>query len=288
MRSFIILVLITCCCLEIFGQSFYNSRKGRDVILSAGTGVSSYFGDLNDPGDIIDTKLNANIGVQYFFNNRIAARAEFQWFQLSGDDAKSDTDGRVKRNLSFTSNNYEFNAVGIINAFEYGPRFYQRPQFNIYGFAGVGVIYFNPKAELDGEKHALQPLQTEGVDYSRVAPVIIYGGGIKYMVNPFFNVALEAGYRLTFTDYLDDVSTTYKDNSSFEAGSVAQRLADRRPEIGLSLKEAGSKRGEPSNNDGYLIFNLKVEFYLPPDIFSLSTDRRRKAPKRNIQRRRRR
>jgi len=272
---------------ESYTQSFYNSRRGRDIIVSVGTGVTSYFGDLNDPGDIIDTDLNLNLGAQYMFTKRIAGRAEIAWFQLSGDDAKSEAEGRVNRNLSFVSNNFEFNAVGILNIFEYGPRFYQRPQLNLYGFAGAGVIYFNPKAELDGEKYALQPLQTEGVEYSRVAPVVLYGAGIKYMLNPFFNIAIEAGYRQTFTDYLDDVSTFYKDNSSFE-NPIAAQLADRRPEIGLPTLEAGRKRGEPSNNDGYLLFNLKIEFYLPPDILNFNSNNRRKGPRRNIQKRRRR
>lgn len=287
MRYILSVTFIFLITLEISAQSFYNARKSRDLIASFGTGATSYFGDLNDPGDIINPDFNANLGLQYFFNNRIAARAELSWFQLSGDDAKSDNEGRIKRNLSFSSNNYEFNLVGIVNAFEYGPRFYQRPVFNVYGFAGLGLIYFNPKAELDGKKYALQPLETEGVSYSRVAPVLIYGGGIKYMINPFFNIALEGGYRQTFTDYLDDVSTQYKDNNSF-TDPIAKQLADRRPEIGLSIKEAGSKRGEPANNDGYFIMNIKLEFYLPPDLLSFGSDKRRRSPKRNIQRRRRR
>ncbi len=286
MRSIIIIVLITCCCLETFSQSFYNTRKGRDVILSAGTGVTSYFGDLNDPGDIIDPDLNLNIGGQYFFNDRIAGRAELTWFRLSGDDSKSKNDsGKPKRNLSFTSSNLEFNVVGIVNVFSNGPRFYQRPQFNLYGLAGIGVLHFNPKAELDGEKYALQPLMTEGVDYSRTAVALIYGGGVKYMVNPFFNVVVEAGYRQTFTDYLDDVSSTYVAQSSFE-DPVAAALADRKPEIGRPPSEPGDARGNPDKNDGYFLLNFKIEFYLPPNIFTFGDRRRNKGPRQNIKRRR--
>lgn len=287
MRSFILFLLITCSCLEVIGQSFYNSRRGRDIIVSAGTGVSSYFGDLNDPGDIIDTELNLNIGGQYFLNNRIAARAEITWFKLSGDDAKSKNDsGKPKRNLSFTSNNFEFNVVGIVNAFNNGLRFYQRPQFNVYGLAGFGILYFNPKAELDGEKYALQPLKTEGVDYSRTAIALIYGGGIKYMINPFFNVVVEAGYRQTFTDYLDDVSSNYVAQSSFE-DPVAAALADRKPEIGRPPSEPGDARGNPDKNDGYFLLNFKIEFYLPPNILSFGDKRKQKGPRRNIKRKRR-
>jgi len=282
-----VLAIILLLSAECFSQSFYNARRSRDVIVSVGTGVSSYFGDLNDPGDIIDTDLNLNLGGQYMFNDRIAARAEFTWFRVSGDDAQSEDEERLSRNLSFSSSNFEFNIVGIVNAFQYGPRFYQRPEFNVYGLAGIGGLYFNPKAELNGEKYALQPLQTEGTSYSQFAFTLVYGAGVKYMINPFINVAIEAGYRQTFTDYLDDVSTNYIDNSSFSS-PIAASLADRGPEIGNPLRSAGRVRGNSDRNDGYLLFNFKLEFYLPPNIFTFNSGKNRRGPGHNIKRRRRR
>ncbi|MEQ8927507.1 MAG: outer membrane beta-barrel protein, partial [Fulvivirga sp.] len=180
MKKLVLGVILIVLASEIYAQSFYNYRRGRDFIASLGTGTSTYFGDLNDDGDYFDAKPNLNIGLQYFFTNRIAARAELGWFQLSGDDANSSESGKVNRNLSFSSNNFEFNVVGIVQAWPDGARYYQRNDFNIYGFAGVGVLYFNPVAELNGKKVPLQPLQTEGVSYSRVTIVIPYGIGIKY------------------------------------------------------------------------------------------------------------
>ncbi len=273
--------------LEASSQSFYKFRRGRDVIASAGTGTTSYFGDLNDEGDFFDPKPNFNIGLQYFFTTRIAARAELLWFQLEGDDSESSEGGKVRRNLSFISNNFELNVVGIIQAFPNGTRYYQRPTFNVYGFAGIGLLYFNPQAELNGNKYALQPIQTEGVSYSRTTIVIPYGIGIKYKINPFFNIVLEGGFRQTFTDYIDDVSDKYVDNSSFSDPIHAQ-LADRRPEIGLSVKEAGSKRGNPENNDNYFIYNFKLEFFLPNNLLSsgsIKSKRNKKIMKRRKRRR---
>jgi hypothetical protein len=267
MKKLGLISLITICSIQAFAQSFYNYGRGRDIIASVGTGTTTYFGDLKANGDYFDPKFNLNVGLQYFFNNRVAARVEAQWFSLEGADSDSGEPGKINRNLSFTSNNYELNAVGIIQAFPNGTRYYQRPAFNVYGFAGIGLLYFNPKAEYQGKKYALQPIQTEGVSYSRVTVVIPYGIGIKYKVNPFFNVGLEGGFRQTFTDYLDDVSSTYIDNSTF-TDPVHAALADRRPEIGLSKQEAGSIRGNPDRNDNYMIFNVKVEFYLPADFLS--------------------
>jgi hypothetical protein len=122
-------------------------------------------------------------------------------------------------------------------------------------------LYFNPKAVMDGQKYALAPLQTEGVKYSRVTPVIPYGLGAKFKATPFFNLAIEAGWRKTFSDYVDDVSSVYVDNSTF-TDPIAQKLADRRPEIGLPVKKAGSIRGNPGSKDAYMLFSIRLEYYL--------------------------
>lgn len=231
-----------------------------------GVGTSTYFGELANDGDYIDAKPTLNVGIQFYLTNRIAIRSELAWFQLRGDDAKADDNSRLRRNLSFVSNNFEWSATGLIDFFPRGRRFYQRPGFNLYGFAGIGVSYINPKTEYQGEKIALQPLQTEGEKYSRIIPVVPFGLGARLKAGPFFNIAFEGGYRKTFTDYLDDVSTVHKDPSSF-SDPVAAALADRRPELGLSTVAAGTQRGNPSDDDGYLLFTMKIEYYLPYGAF---------------------
>jgi hypothetical protein len=197
----------------------------------------------------------------YFPTKRLGIRGEFSWVTLSGSDANSDNEGRVKRNLSFTSSNYDFNVSAVINLFEQGGRFYQRPAFNVYGIIGIGGLYFNPKAELNGTTYALAPLHTEGVSYSRFTPIIPFGAGVKIKVTPFFNLALEAAWRKTFTDYIDDVSTKYVDNSTF-TDPIAKQLADRRPEIGLPNFKPGTKRGDSTHKDAYMLFSVRLEYYL--------------------------
>ena len=259
-------------------QSFYGSRRDRSTILTAGTGTSSYFGDLNNPGDRFDSKLNLNLGLQYYFNHRFGSRAELTWFQLQGTDEEASTEGRVLRNLSFLSNNFELNVLGIMDILPHGGRFYQRPAVSPYVFAGVGLTYFIPTARYQGETYRLRPLKTENVDYSPVTLVFPFGFGLKFKAGPFFNIGLEAGYRHTLTDYLDDVSTVYVDksgdNTVSDTPEIERALADRRPEIDLPPLSPGSKRGNPQDNDGYAIFNIKVEYYLPGVLFSGSVSRR--------------
>ncbi|MEJ2126795.1 MAG: PAC2 family protein [Candidatus Bathyarchaeota archaeon] len=52
--------------IALLAQSFYNFNRQRDIILSLGTGTRAYFGDLNDPGDIWDTRWNVDLGLEYF------------------------------------------------------------------------------------------------------------------------------------------------------------------------------------------------------------------------------
>ena len=273
-KKYILVLLILGETFFVSAQSFYAIRRERTLMLVAGTGNASYFGELKDPKEYLDPRFNLSAGLQYFITNRISTRAELTYFQLHGTDVNSSDGSRERRNLSFNSSNFEFNVSGAINLFPLGQRFYQRPPINVYAFVGAGLLYTNPKAELDGKKHALQPLKTEDVKYSRFQFVIPYGLGARVKVNPFFNVALEGGYRMTFTDYLDDVSTVHPDKSSWDPNSIRFKLSDRRPELGLDPYDAGVQRGEPSKNDGYFLFNVKVEYYLPNNFLFNDTQRK--------------
>lgn len=260
-RLFVFILIVSAGAEFADAQSFYSVRRDRNLIFIGGVNTSTYYGDLKDNADLIDAKPSLSLGLMYYASKRIGLRGEFSWVTLSASDANSKSEGKQQRNLSFTSANYEAAISGVFNLIPQGGRFYQRPAFNVYGFLGAGALMFNPKAVLDGQKYALQPLQTEGVKYSRVTPIIIYGLGAKMKVTPFFNLAAEAGWRKTFSDYVDDVSTVYKDNSTF-SDPIAQKLADRRPEIGLPILEPGHKRGNPENKDAYMLFSVRLEYYL--------------------------
>ncbi|MCE2732439.1 MAG: outer membrane beta-barrel protein [Cyclobacteriaceae bacterium] len=262
--TLIILSLLTLLPIFSFGQSFYALRRDRDLVISAGTGVTKFYGDLVNPNDFGKARLNINIGAEYFLGRRISARTDLTWFQLAGDDALANSD-RVTRNLSFFSNNLEWNITGAIQLIPNGKKFYQRPGLNFYAFGGIGLLYTNPKARYNGETVALQPLQTEGVKYNRVQFVIPMGFGVKYKVNPWFNIAVEGCYRETFTDYLDDVSSRRYPDPSTLSSPLAIALSDRRKEYNPSspLDFTKGVRGNPENEDAYFIITVKGQFYVP-------------------------
>jgi len=262
-----------------------RSLSNRRFLFTGGTGFSTYFGELKSDNDRFDTKLNITFGLHYRIQSRYMVGMNILWYALEGDDAEGPN---PKRNLSFTSSNFEWNAMGTVLLFPDGSRFNQRKIINFFVKAGFGFTWFNPKGDLSGTKHALRPLLTEGVEYNRFTTIFPVGMGIKLRVSNFANIVIDGGYRFAFTDYFDDVSTVYIDQSAF-TDPTAALLADRGPELGEELRPAGAKRGNPGFNDAYFILNLRAEYYLPAtfnpfQINKLRTHRRkqyyRKRPKR--------
>lgn len=267
-------------------QSFYAVRRNRNLMLNVGTGVANYYGELVNPGKLGTLKPNLTVGFEYYVATRISVRASATWFQLAGDDAKANDD-RDERNLHFRSNNYEISLTGALNLSPIGQRFYQRSILNFHGFAGIALLRFNPKARYNDEWVALAPLETEGVKYSRIQPVIPIGLGARVKVNPFFNILIEGGYRITFTDYLDDASSTRYPDPTILKSDLSRALSDRRAEIGTKPSNyLVGKRGNPSNNDGYFIGNITIQYYLPNEIFANSQRKLYRAKRKAVYKRR--
>lgn len=260
--SFTALVL---CMLTAFSVNAQNFELG------VFGGVAHYNGELTPSR--ITTELNESFGVfgRYNFNSHFAFRGGITYGRLSGADANHTSPDLVARNLSFQSNVYEFGFIGEYNLFgldKYMP-------FSPYLFAGVAVFHHNPQAELNGTWVDLQPLGTEGQGtaaypdrrpYSLWQVSIPFGAGVKIQFAEKVTLGLEAGLRRTFTDYLDDVSTTYVDRSILanESGQLAVRLMDRSGEIMSDppLRREGSIRGNPDVQDYYAFMGATLSFKL--------------------------
>src|SRR5688500_1170087 len=148
MRNFITLALLLTATANAGAQSFYSLRTDRSLIAVVGLNSSTYYGDLKDDTDVIDVKPSLSLGLMTGVSRTIYIRSEFSWVTLSGSDNQTTEKYRSRRNLSFTSNNYEFNVSGLLHLFPHRGRFYQRSNYNLYAFLGVGALYFNPKATL--------------------------------------------------------------------------------------------------------------------------------------------
>jgi hypothetical protein len=245
------------------GSSSYKrmNRQGT-FALSVGLGVSSYFGDLKGRQADISVKPSTQIGLQYKVSNHVSLRAEVIWYRIAGADSLNDESSSIySRNLSFRSDNAEWSLVTLYQLFNKYSRS-SLPALNPYGFAGIGITTVNPAAFYSGEWHDLRSLMTEGKKYSPVALVIPFGVGVGYSVNNNWEFSAEYGYRYSFSDYLDDVSSFYVGVENMD-DPIGKALSDRRPEKGMAAASAGSIRGNEKVNDWYLIFCLKVTFTPP-------------------------
>lgn len=300
MKKFIFTLLLGVLVFQFssFGQS--NRWKRTRYELIGGTGTLSFMGDLGG-GDkashfISDFNFSTqrpviHAGVRYKILEPLAAKVAFSYGWVSGDDSKSDNIYRLDRNLSFRSPIIEFGGqveYSIIKeptshrySLRRGRRFSLKYlTINTYIFAGIAGFYYNPKGYDEETKQwvALQPLGTEGQGlmegrdkYSRVSMALPVGIGFKYSLNRNISVGAEFGARYTFTDYIDDVSTTYVDNAWLASSDeLAARMADKRmysknplstfPEG--ALYGPGDQRGEAKYNDFYMFSLVTIAYKL--------------------------
>ncbi len=226
-----------------------------------GLGTSHYYGDLAPYTDPIGSTFGSmrwNVTANYMrhFTPRVSARIGLTFARLGGDDIRFMNNSRFQnlfiRNLHFRNDVKELSVVGMYNLVPAGRSYNRRPQLLPYVFGGIAVFAHNPRAKTpadggfspDGKQEwvRLQPLGTEGQGqpgyaqpYSLVQVGIPLGIGFRYKINQRWDVSAEAGFRLTFTNYLDDVGGPYADPN--DLSPEAQVLANR------TLEPTGARTG---------------------------------------------
>jgi hypothetical protein len=242
-----------------------------------GIGAGHYFGDLNTKAHLNRPKPAATLFFRKNFGNYIGLRVAGSFAQLGYSDVYNDHNEFMKRrNLSFNSNVWELSLQGDFNFYRFMPG---EPEFRFtpYITLGAGIFSYDPYAYLQDEKHYLRPLGTEGQGsaaypsrkpYSSMAFSVPFGVGLKYALNERMNIGFEIVHRFTNTDYLDDVSTTFVEQSVFPLNpdgttSPAALLSDRSYETGTPIGAKGVQRGNSQQKDQfataifYLSFNLQ-------------------------------
>ncbi|MFN9597085.1 MAG: DUF6089 family protein, partial [Bacteroidota bacterium] len=233
-------------------------------------GVSTYKGELQQSlFDYRQSKPAVGVLIRKNLNNHWAQRIALNFGTIAASDSKSDEGFKKNRNLSFRSRVLDIHYLIEFNFFPYqiaNPATFFTP----FVFAGINVFQFNPQAEFKGEWYDLQPLGTEGQGtssypdrkkYNRVQVGIPIGGGLKFKISRRFGATIEAGARRTYTDYLDDVSTTYADKSVLLAanGELSAFLSDRSLD-GQSIDNTNRQRGNASDNDWYMFTGISLNY----------------------------
>lgn len=215
------------------------AQRSGDFGVTGGT--MYYLGELNPAMPFRMAKPAFGLLYRQNFNDRLAVRVHGLYGSVAGDDLVSKAN--PDRALNFESNITEVGTQFEINFFEYhiGSKLHPITPY-IYG--GGSLFFFNPKNLLG---IPLAPLRTEGqiVEYKKSGLNALFGVGGKYSINKLFGLGAEWGMRKTFTDYLDDVSTTY-------------------PIINLPTSDplmnhtTGQQRGNSRNKDWYSYAGLSL------------------------------
>lgn len=267
----------------IFAQhANFNTQKNwslhkKEVIF--GLGATQFNGDLGGSYGVgrnysvkdIDwpsTGLAGFIGFRYRFAPMFATTSSLSVFGLRADDVHSEEPFRNARSLHFKSLCFEVSQrlELIIYANEkFGSTFNLPGNYSkknrsqqLYGFGGVGLLYFNPKAQnQDGDWTALRPLKTEGQTklYSPLTFTLPVGIGFRWGINNIWRMGVEVSYVKTFSDYIDDVSSTYVDPTIFTSPDAAF-LSN--PVTGNPAFAPGEKRGNSDQKDAYYHLNIFV------------------------------
>ena len=261
----ILFLLITLCTAQaVQAQKYYT---GTEVGISGGG--SQYFGDLNENYGYKTIHVNGGIYARKRMNMYIAVKAVVNYTNVGYDDKlNSDLYDRT-RNLNFKSEiiegalQAEFNFFGFVTG---DPTH----RFTPYLTGGIGAFYYSPYTTYNGQKYSLQPQGTEGQNtstyknrkYGSTAACFPIGIGAKFWITGGVNLTLEIADRLTTTDHMDDVNSTYVGINNFKPNSAAAALQDRSGETGQTTKlgVAGKQRGNTSSMDQYMLAEISLSF----------------------------
>jgi hypothetical protein len=266
-------------------------------------GVSNYLGDIGGKEkprrdfiydmNLTQTRLAAGGFARYKLTPVISVKGSLNYIRIQGNDALSPNPERFSRNLSFRNNMFELSTVAEYYFYKSsdmsgrpglrGSK--KRVDFRTYVFAGIGALYSNPQADYKGSWVNLREYETENVTYGPITAVIPVGLGFTYTINRHYRFGFEFGFRQTFTDYLDDISSNYA-SEVFEGETVPvgsayasdrANLSNRNVELsGTETKIAPAnygwtkefngdklnKRGDNTRNDNYLTAAVSFSYVI--------------------------
>lgn len=251
------------------------NSQAQTLELGAIVGGSNYQGDLaSSEFAVLQEQLNVAFGgfLRYNFNDQLSIKLQILSTDLDADDTRSSSQVLQQRNLRFftplldASLRLEWHPLATF----FGSQGVISPYFS----GGGSFFTFNPQTTYNGRIFELQPLRTEGqglMAYPERPRYELYnfsallGVGIAFRLNDDLKIAIELSGHGTFTDYLDDVSTTYVDYNSllFEVGIEAADIAYQTDDFFQTEQSSplpGTPRGNPNSNDFFFVGGITLSY----------------------------
>lgn len=251
----------------------FTSTAQQQVNLHFLGGFSNYSGDIQEGRFTLNQSHVAfGAGLSYEVMPKLLLRAGLVAGKISASDKFSSKELNRLRNLNFTSPIYDASLVVDYSLFDLNDK-----RATPYAFAGIAMFGFNPYTfDSTGAKYYLRNLSTEGQGlaeypdrkkYKIVQFAIPFGVGVRVKINDNTYLGYEIGMRKTFTDHLDDLSTTYVDPTILTAarGQKAVELSFRSNElkdVNLAYPPDGSVRGGKDYKDWYYFSGITLSIGL--------------------------
>ncbi|MBA4197657.1 MAG: hypothetical protein C0459_08905 [Chitinophaga sp.] len=264
LRKYFILGLFSALCISVKAQD--------ELRFTTSLGASAYLGDLIQGSPVFkQSSLAFSFGATYDFQSKIRGRLNVSLLSVRGDDKLSPRADLQARNLNFKSFIWEVSALGEYDFLD------REAGFNIipYAFTGLSLYHFNPTTIDDnGNKVNLHDIGTEGqylpggghpAPYHRLGINIPIGLGVRYEISENVALGFEFNYRILFTDYLDDVSSSkYATQDLLNAGQTeAAALSYRADLTKFPSYNMDLPRGNPGSKDVFYSFQMTVSFKIP-------------------------
>lgn len=250
----------------------FSGLSAQTHEIGLGGGAGYYVGDLNPVFHWREPHPGATLFYRYNYGEHWSFRGSLVYTSVSARDSVGLFDYQTTRNLNFSSDIFELHGAVEFNFLPYRPGRNKTNRITPFMFAGLGVFKFNPQTMYNGELVDLAGLGTEGQgtgsypdrrQYSRIAAMIPFGMGFKWRMTERLSLHGEWGMRMTFTDYLDDVSTTYANNAELllVRGQVAVELSD--PSVGGydgPVSRQNYMRGISNDLDWYSFLHVSLVY----------------------------
>src|SRR5690606_11162283 len=146
------------------------------------------------------------------------------------------------------SNNSEISTIVMYDLISRKKQFISRAKNSFYVFGGLGIATFQASIDKSGDVPEFRSIDQN--PFSGITAILPSGLGIKCKTSNTVDIAIEVGFRKSFTDYLDNI-TPYHNN----------------PDNPLTYSTNVPKTTENSGKkDSYFFSSIKI-IYTPKYIF---------------------
>lgn len=253
--------------VTLFSQKYFSGRNEFGLVV----GVSNYYGDLSQGQNIKHFHPAGGIYQKYNMNSYFSWRNQLTYMTISG--TTEGFKGYEFQNLNFQTDIYEYSSMLNFDFHKFGTNINNQNQ-TPYALIGLSAFLFDP-TRIDNEDVHLRNINTEmrRRNYSRLQMSVPIGLGYKVRSSHkkhkgAWIFGVEAVWRKTFTDNLDDVDDVYPDYVTIldNQGQGSAQYSQAQLLNGGSPLYKGTFRGDTHLKDWYYFYGFNLSYRFTPFI----------------------